>query len=235
MIRVTVWNEYLHEKNNSKVAAIYPEGIHGCIAKFLKTNEDMVVRTATLEEPEHGLTQEVLDNTDVLLWWGHMAHNRVEDEIVERVHKRVLAGMGLICLHSGHASKIFRKLCGTNAGELKWRDDDEKEILWVVDPAHPIVQGIGNNIGDGLRFSRSGRTVQNKTLACLRKSNRFPLRSVSGQRSERHLRISFVLLGRFIRAIAHKNRIIQQRIDNSVFRKFPNVLTQVVPHLVSRK
>ena len=100
MIRVTVWNEYLHEKNNSKVAAIYPEGIHGCIAAFLGKNEDMIIRTATLEEPEHGLTQEVLDNTDVLIWWGHMAHARVSDEIVERVHDRVLRGMGLVCLHS---------------------------------------------------------------------------------------------------------------------------------------
>ena len=106
----------------------------------------MEVKTATLKEPEHGLTQEVLDNTDVLIWWGHMAHDQVQDEIVDRVHQRIQDGMGLIVLHSGHASKIFRKVCGTNSGYLKWREDGEKEILWVIDPSHPIVEGLDEKI-----------------------------------------------------------------------------------------
>lgn len=109
-IRVTVWNEYLHEVQFPEVAEVYPKGIHGCIADFLK-EAGMDVKTATLREPEHGLTQEVVDNTDVLIWWGHMAHQEVSDEIVDRVYNRVLEGMGLIVLHSGHASKIFRKMC----------------------------------------------------------------------------------------------------------------------------
>ena len=124
-IRVTVWNEYLHEVQFPEVAEVYPKGIHGCIADFLK-DAGMEVRTATLREPEHGLAQEVLDNTDVLIWWGHMAHHEVADEIVDRVYKRVLEGMGLIVLHSGHASKIFQKLCGTDTWKLKWREDGEK-------------------------------------------------------------------------------------------------------------
>ena len=143
MIRVTVWNEYLHEKSDMKVAAIYPEGIHGCIAKFLGANEDMVVRTATLEEPEHGLTQEVLDQTDILIWWGHCAHQLVSDEIVDRVQKRILAGMGLVCLHSGHGSKIFHRMMGTNVGRLRWREDGDMVRFWTVDMAHPIAQGMG--------------------------------------------------------------------------------------------
>mgnify|MGYP000828320802 FL=1 len=137
-IRVTVWNEYLHEVQFPEVAEVYPKGIHGCIADFLK-EAGMDVKTATLREPEHGLTQEVVDNTDVLIWWGHMAHQEVSDEIVDRVYNRVLEGMGLIVLHSGHASKIFRKLCGTDSWKLKWREDGEKEILWVVDPSHPCL------------------------------------------------------------------------------------------------
>lgn len=143
MIRVTVWNEFVHEKTEPRVAEIYPEGIHGCIAAFLGKEEDIEVRTATLDMPEHGLTQEVLDNTDVLLWWGHMAHEKVSDEIVERVHARVLAGMGFIALHSGHASKIFRKLMGTNTHLLRWREDGEMVRFWTVDMAHPIAQGLG--------------------------------------------------------------------------------------------
>lgn len=144
-IRVTVWNEYRHEKESEKVAEIYPKGIHGCIADFLEAN-GMDVKTATLDEPEHGLTEEVLNNTDVLMWWGHMAHELVADEIVERVHKRVMEGMGLIVLHSGHASKIFHKVCGTTSLDLKWRENNEMEIMWVVDPAHPIVDGLDEKI-----------------------------------------------------------------------------------------
>ncbi len=141
-IRVTVWNEYRHEKTHEAVAKVYPEGIHGQIAKFLKANADMEVRTATLDEPEHGLTNEVLANTDVLTWWGHMAHGDVKDEIVDRVQQHILNGMGLIVLHSGHFSKVFRRMMGTNCS-LKWREIAERERLWVVNPGHPIAQGLG--------------------------------------------------------------------------------------------
>ncbi|WP_099222151.1 ThuA domain-containing protein [Listeria costaricensis] len=140
MTRVTVWNEYRHEKAEPHVAEIYPEGIHGQIASFLQA-AGFETQTATLDEPEHGLTEEVLANTDVLIWWGHWAHGEVADEIVERVHDRVLHGMGLVVLHSGHMSKIFMKLMGTSC-DLKWREADEKERFYVIDPTHEIVRGI---------------------------------------------------------------------------------------------
>jgi trehalose utilization protein len=143
-LRVTVWNEYRHERRSERVAAIYPEGIHGTIAAALR-KDGFTVRTATLDEPEHGLTQEVLDATDVLIWWGHQAHAEVSDEIVDRVHKRVLDGMGLIVLHSGHFSKIFKKLMGTTC-DLKWRETNDHEHLWVVAPGHPITKGLGEYI-----------------------------------------------------------------------------------------
>ena len=144
-IKVTIWNEYLHEVQLQEIADVYPKGIHGCIADFLE-KAGMETKTATLVEPEHGLTQEVLDDTDVLIWWGHMAHEQVSDEIVDRVHRRIQDGMGLIVLHSGHGSKIFQRICGTDSGRLKWREDGEKEILWVVDPSHPIVDGLEEKI-----------------------------------------------------------------------------------------
>ena len=144
-MNITVWNEYRHELSEEKVGKVYPKGIHGCIADFL-TAAGHNVTTATLDMPEHGLTQEVLDNTDVLFWWGHMAHGEVKDEIVDRVYKRVMEGMGMVVLHSGHASKIFQKLMGTNSGFLRWRENDEKEIMWNVNPSHPIMKGIGANI-----------------------------------------------------------------------------------------
>ena len=140
-IRVTVWNEYRHEKQNAQIAEIYPQGIHGAIAGYLR-GHGCIVTTATLDEPSHGLTEHVLDNTDVLVWWGHMAHGEVSDEIVEQVHAHVLKGMGLIVLHSGHFSKIFKRLMGTTC-DLKWREAGEKERVWVVAPGHPIADGIG--------------------------------------------------------------------------------------------
>ena len=140
-MRITVWNEGRHEQKNEKVKAVYPTGIHSVIADGLREHGFTDVRTATLDEPEHGLTADVLVATDVLLWWGHMAHGDVKDEIVERVYQRVMDGMGLIVLHSGHHSKIFKKLMGVNA-DLKWREANEKERLWVVNPAHPIADGL---------------------------------------------------------------------------------------------
>lgn len=144
VLKVTVWNEYRHEKENPEVAKVYPEGLHQVIAGYLGSLPELEVRTATLDEPEHGLADEVLDDTDVLLWWGHKAHGEVRDDIVEKVRNRVLAGMGLIVLHSGHASKIFQQLMGTRTGTLKWRDDGERERLWVIEHGHPIAEGLGD-------------------------------------------------------------------------------------------
>ncbi len=139
--RVTVWNEYRHEKTEAEVAKIYPDGIHQVIARHLR-EAGLTVQTATLDEPEHGLTETALAQTDVLIWWGHLAHNEVKDEIVDRVQQRVLAdGMGLVVLHSGHMSKIFKRLMGTSC-DLKWREMDERERIWVVAPGHPIAAGL---------------------------------------------------------------------------------------------
>ena len=145
MIRVTVWNEFHHECHKPHIKAVYPDGIHGAIVKGLEKDTNLQIRTATLEEPEHGLTQDVLDQTDVLFWWGHARHGDVSDEIVKRVHLRVLEGMGLIVLHSGHASKIFQRLMGTRTQELRWHEDALMTRLWVMDPAHPIAHGLGDS------------------------------------------------------------------------------------------
>jgi trehalose utilization protein len=139
--RVTVWNEFRHERTDEKIRSIYPEGMHAVIARALR-EAGMSVRTATLDEPEHGLTEQVLAETDVLTWWGHQAHREVEDRIVDRVQERVLDGMGLVVLHSGHFSKIFRRLMGTSCS-LTWREIGEKERIWVVAPSHPVAAGLG--------------------------------------------------------------------------------------------
>jgi len=141
MIRVTIWNEYVHEKTKERVREIYPEGIHNAIADFLGSDE-IEVRTATLDDEECGLTEEVLKNTDVLIWWGHKKHNEVPDHVAWRVRDEVLKGMGFIGLHSAHHSKPFRFLMGTSCN-LSWREDGDMERIWTINPAHPIAQGIG--------------------------------------------------------------------------------------------
>ncbi|MEM1060215.1 MAG: ThuA domain-containing protein [Verrucomicrobiota bacterium] len=142
-MKITIWNEFVHERENEAVRELYPDGIHQTIAGFLSTQAGWKVGTATLDQPEHGLTEEVLAATDVLLWWGHMAHAKVSDEVAERVQRRVLEGMGFLPLHSAHYAKPFKLLLGTTCS-LKWRDDGEKERLWNLMPGHPIAAGIGD-------------------------------------------------------------------------------------------
>ena len=142
-IRVTIWNEFVHELNSELVRSIYPYGIHRTIHDALaqKLAHRVTLHTATLEQPDHGLPASVLDTTDVLVWWGHLAHDQVADEVVARIVRRIWEGMGLVALHSAHLSKIFTRLMGTSC-MLRWRDTGETERLWIVDPSHPIVDGI---------------------------------------------------------------------------------------------
>ncbi len=146
---IVIWNENIHEREKPEVARIYPEGIHAAIqeglnehlAKSSTGDDSFVVRTATLDQPDQGLNDELLGSTDVLFWWGHAAHDQVDDALVDRIQQRVLGGMGLVVLHSGHDSKPFKALMGTNC-QLRWREEGELERLWVVDPGHPIVDGL---------------------------------------------------------------------------------------------
>lgn len=143
-IRVVIWNENVHEKEDNAagkyIRTFYPEGIHAYLAGALAA-DDFEITPVSLDMPEQGLPDDLLNNTDVLLWWGHCAHGKVDDTLVDRIQKRVLSGMGLVVLHSGHFSKIFRRLMGTEC-RLRWREVGEKERLWVVSPSHPIAQGL---------------------------------------------------------------------------------------------
>lgn len=141
-LRVLVWGENVHEQRDAPVRAIYPQGMHTTIAEGIREYlPHATVSTATLQEPEHGLTAERLAATDVLTWWGHAAHGEVSEAVVARVQQRVLEGMGLIALHSAHYAKIFKRLLGTSCS-LTWREAGEKERVWVCQPGHPIAAGI---------------------------------------------------------------------------------------------
>lgn len=140
---VTVWGENVHEATIARVAELYPQGMHTAIADLLRPRLGSAwkIGTATLQEPRHGLDAQTLESTDVLIWWGHVAHDEVSDELTESIRLRVLDGMGLIVLHSGHLSKPFRALMGTSCS-LRWRESDDREVVWNIAPSHPITQGL---------------------------------------------------------------------------------------------
>lgn len=144
MIKVTIWNEFRHEvaqdRWGERCREHYPNGIHIALKQNL-ASEDLLIRTATLADPEQGLPDELLNDTDVLMWWGHVAHKEVSDALVDKIQNRVLGGMGLVVLHSGHKSKIFQRMTGCSCA-LHWREAGESERVWTIDPAHPICKGV---------------------------------------------------------------------------------------------
>jgi trehalose utilization protein len=142
-IRATVWNENVHERIEPQIMPFYPDGIHGAVAGALtdQLGDAVDVTTATLDQPDAGLPEELLDRTDVLFWWGHLAHDDVPDEVVNRVQRHVLGGMGLVVLHSGHFSRIFTRLLGTTCS-LSWRDDGDREVVWSTAPGHALTDGV---------------------------------------------------------------------------------------------
>ncbi len=143
MTRVLVWAEDRPlEIHKTKMRQLYPEGIHGAIAEFLSRQPDLKVRTAVMTDQDQGLSKEILSATDVLVFWSHKHWRELEDVYVDAIHERVLEGMGIILLHSAHASKVFAKLMGTHTQCLRWRENDEHQRHWIVCPGHPIVRGI---------------------------------------------------------------------------------------------
>ena len=140
-INAVVWGENVHERTSEVVRGIYPQGMHQTIADALNADAGISAETATLQEENHGLPADRLAKTDVLLWWGHAAHGDVADDVVENIAEAVWSGMGLICLHSAHFSKIFKRLMGTPCN-LTWREAGERERIWTVAPGHPIMKGL---------------------------------------------------------------------------------------------
>ena len=140
-IKVTVWNEYLDEQKKPDVVSVYPDGLHKTIAGFLNREEAIQAGVSVITDAEQGLAEDLLDATDVLVWWGHVHHDDVQDNLVKRVVDRVQRGMGIIFLHSAHKSKPFMSLMGTT-GFLGWREANEKSRIWVTAPNHPIADGI---------------------------------------------------------------------------------------------
>ncbi len=148
-LRVVVWHEYRHDNpahknHNQQCVDLYPQGMHAVMKDAIQQHLGQAVEVTTLtldQDEDHGLSDELLANTDVMTWWGHCAHGEVKDGWAEKVAQRVREGMGLVVLHSGHYAKPFKLLMGTQC-HLKWREAAEKERLWNVSPGHPITAGL---------------------------------------------------------------------------------------------
>lgn len=144
MINVTIFNEFIHEREDETTKSVYPDGMHITIKNAIES-EDVKVTTITLDDIKEGIDGELLKNTDVMLWWGHVGHDFVPDEVARAVQQEVLKGMGMVFLHSAHHSKPFKLLMGTPCN-LTWREDGDRELVWVCNPSHPIAEGIGRFI-----------------------------------------------------------------------------------------
>jgi trehalose utilization protein len=141
-IRVLVWDEDATHVS----AGVYPENIRGAVADGLIElgGERVRVRTASLADPEQGLSAAALAATDVLIWWGHVRHSEVADDAVGRIVEHVCRrGLGFIALHSAHYSKPFKQILNCT-GHLKggWREDEQPEEIRVCAPHHPITHGV---------------------------------------------------------------------------------------------
>lgn len=107
-IRVTVFNEH-NQDREEPVKSIYPEGIHAAIAEAFAGYDEFEVTVATQDMPSHGLTEEVLAATDVLIWWSHIDNADFDETIAERVCYHVVnRGMGFVALHASIFSKPWQ-------------------------------------------------------------------------------------------------------------------------------
>lgn len=156
-MKVTVWGEEYLERASlgdrpepinyfgyvDKAREIYPDDVHTAVAGFLRERlPDATVRTSSLSEPEVGLGASLLADTDVLVWWSHVKHHLVPDETVENIWQRIREGMGLVMLHAGIESKILRRVLGTSCNAGGWRQSDDWEAIWTVDPSHSIARNV---------------------------------------------------------------------------------------------
>lgn len=134
---VVVWSEGTAPKN------VYPRDINTAIAEGLQTLAGWEVVTAGLGEPDQGLTEERLNQTDVLIWWGHQKHGEVSDSLVDRIERRVKEqGMGFISLHSSHFAKPYKRLMGTRCSWRDYKADGTSARITVKLPDHPIARGV---------------------------------------------------------------------------------------------
>lgn len=119
MINVTIWYEKLqemetpdyrfvkipedkreevekyHAKGSKAIKEAYPLGLGGTLKDYISQMDDVSVTLVTLDMPEFGLPDELLEKTDVLVWWAHVGHDAVPDELAHKIQERVLRGMDL--------------------------------------------------------------------------------------------------------------------------------------------
>jgi len=144
--KVVVWSEGTANVDPGS-KGIYPQDINTAIADGLKPLEarGWEIVKASLNDPDQGISQALLESTDVLIWWGHKKHGEVKDELVERIAARVNAGqMGFIGTHSAHFSKPLKKLLGTPCSWGEYVADGTSAEIIVKEPNHPICKGVTN-------------------------------------------------------------------------------------------
>lgn len=135
--KVLVWSEGTAPKN------VYPNDINAAIAEGLKPLKGWEVQAVSINDPDQGLPDDLLNSASALIWWGHQRHGDVKDELVAKIKTRVTEeGMGFIATHSAHYSKALKAILGTPCGWSYYTDDGAKLDMVVKAPTHPICKGV---------------------------------------------------------------------------------------------
>ena len=102
-IQVVVWDEQQEKQKRA-----YPNYLGNHIASHLQKNESLDVLSVNLNDPGQGLSDEVLENCEVMVWWGHVRHTEISLETSKKLIRRVKEGkLNLIFLHSAHWANPF--------------------------------------------------------------------------------------------------------------------------------
>jgi trehalose utilization protein len=136
-VRVLLWSEQTEPRD------VYPTGISGALADHLNQHKEFEAKTAKLDDPDAGVGEAALAETDVLVWFGHKKHGAVPDDAVERVVKHIRErGMGFVGLHSTHFAKPLKKALNDTGAWSSYKNFGQPEQMWVVLPKHPIAKGL---------------------------------------------------------------------------------------------
>ena len=145
MIRVTIWYEYTQEsgylrrefvdpniseedfrnfaehtaQKSRMIHSVYPEGLMAPVIHALQQDPAIEVTYTTLYDPDYGLPEELLERTDVLIWWAHISHQAIPDWLSQKIVERIWKGMGFIALHSAHKAKPFLCILGCIGSSLQ--------------------------------------------------------------------------------------------------------------------
>jgi len=102
-VKVVVWDEQQPAQKQA-----YSSFLGNSVAEHLGAQPGISVRSVNINDPGQGLAGGVLDDCQVLIWWGHVRHAEISAETGRSIVERIKDGkLSLVALHSAHWSTPF--------------------------------------------------------------------------------------------------------------------------------